>query len=294
MSRAVVFAYHTVGARCLEVLLQAGVEVALVVTHRDNPQENLWFERVADVAKAHNLPVIMPEDPNEPSVVRKIRALEPDFLFSFYYRQMLGQELLAIPRNGAYNLHGSLLPKYRGRVPVNWAVIRGEVETGATLHVMTLKPDQGDIVGQERVPIGPDDTAFDVFQRVTAAGVRVLQKAIGPLQAGTAPHHRQNLAAGSYFGGRRPEDGRIDWSQTAQAIHNLVRGVAPPYPGAFTLLDGQRARILSTSLNPCPNAVAHTLGGDGKALYILSLELDGQVLDAAAFRQRFPQGVRPR
>jgi len=293
MTRAVVFAYHTIGVRCLQALLDHGVEVPLVVTHQDNPQENIWFESVADLARSRGIPLITPEDPNDPAIVQKIRALAPDFLFSFYYRHMLGATLLALPTRGAYNLHGSLLPKFRGRVPINWAVILGETETGATLHAMTVKPDQGDIVAQERVPIGPDDTAFDVFQRVTVAGVDALKKALGPLLAGQSTHRPQNLAAGTYHGGRRPEDGRIDWSRSAQAIHNLVRGVAPPYPGAFTRLDGQTARILRTSLTESNDAIARTTGGDGAPLYILSMELGGQPLDAVEFQRRFPLGVYP-
>ena len=293
MTRAVVFAYHTIGVRCLEGLLAHGIEIALVVTHRDNPQENIWFESVAALAQARELPTIMPDDPNDPAVVAQVRALHPDFIFSFYYRHMLGADLLALPARGAYNLHGSLLPCYRGRVPVNWAVIRGETETGATLHAMTVKPDQGDIVAQVPVPIGPDDTAFDVFQRVTKAGVKALQGALPALVAGTAVHRPQHLADGSYFGGRRPEDGRIDWSLPAAAIHNLVRGVAPPYPGAFTTLEGCPARILRTSLKPHPDAVARATGGDGAALYILSLELGGEAISAMEFKSRYPAGVRP-
>ena len=293
MARAVVFAYHTIGVRCLEVLLDQGVDVALVVTHRDNPQEHIWFESVAALAAARGLPCILPDDPNDPAVVAQVRALCPDFIFSFYYRHMLGAGLLALPARGAYNLHGSLLPRYRGRVPVNWAVIRGETETGATLHAMTAKPDQGDIVAQRPVPIGPDDTAFDVFQRVSQAGVAALRDALPALLAGTAPHRPQDLAAGSYFGGRRPEDGRIDWRAPAAHIHNLVRGVAPPYPGAFTTLDGQMVRILRTSLDRRPDAVAQTVGGDGAPLYILALEIGGASIDAAEFRRRYPAGIRP-
>lgn len=291
--RVVVFAYHRFGARCLQVLLDHGVDVALVVTHQDNPQEAIWFESVARLAGCHCIPTITPQDPNHPTLVEAIRGLHPDFLFSFYYRHMLGQELLSIPTQGAYNLHGSLLPKYRGRVPVNWAVIHGESETGATLHVMTPKPDQGDIVAQVSVPIGPDDTAFEVFERLVPAATHMLKHVLGPLFNGSAPHTPQVLSQGSYFGGRRPEDGRIDWSLSAQQIHNLVRGVAPPYPGAFTLLGGKNARILRTSLSPHPCAVAQTTGGDGKPLYLLELEVEGVLLDASGFKARFPQGVYP-
>ncbi len=145
------------------------------------------------------------------------------------------------PAHGALNMHGSLLPRYRGRAPVNWAVIKGERETGATLHYMVTKPDAGDIVAQQAVPILPNDTAFDVFGKVTLAAEMVLDQVLPDLLAGTAPRIPQDLARGSYFGGRRPEDGRIDWDAGAAEIHNLVRGVAPPYPGAFCQV-GKRAR----------------------------------------------------
>jgi len=171
--KAVVFAYHNVGARCLPVLLAHGVEVPLVVTHRDNQAENIWFDSVAAVAAQHGIPdIIVPDDPNSEEIVARVRALQPDFLFSFYYRHMLKPPLLSIPKHGALNMHGSLLPKYRGRVPVNWAVINGETETGATLHYMAEKPDAGDIVARQAVAILPDDTAFDVFNKVTAAACR--------------------------------------------------------------------------------------------------------------------------
>ena len=137
MTSAVVFAYHNVGVRCLRVLLARGVRVPLVVTHQDNPAENIWFRSVAQVAAEEGITCIAPEDPNAPEIVARIAALRPDFLFSFYYRLLLKGSLLAIPRQGALNMHGSLLPKYRGRVPVNWAIIHGETETGATLHYMT-------------------------------------------------------------------------------------------------------------------------------------------------------------
>jgi len=245
---AIVFAYHNVGVRCLSVLLAGGVDIGLVVTHQDDPQEEVWFDSVAKLAARHGIPIITPEDPNTEEVIAQIQALEPDFFFSFYYRKMLGSALLAIPREGALNMHGSLLPKYRGRVPVNWAVIKGETETGASLHEMTLKPDQGAILGRQRVPILPNDSAFEVFQKVTWAAEIVLEKVLPSLILGTAAREPQNLAEGNYCYGRKPEDGRIDWSKPLPEIHNLVRGVAPPYPGAFTDLAGIPARILRTQL----------------------------------------------
>src|SRR5438309_1010131 len=155
VTSAVVFAYHNVGVRCLSVLLARGVDVRLVLTHEDSPGENIWFDSVRDRALENGVPTEAPADPNLDEVLERVRACEPDFLFSFYYRQMLKRPLLASARRGAYNVHGSLLPKYRGRVPINWAIIHGETETGATLHAMTEKPDAGDIVDQTTVPGAP-------------------------------------------------------------------------------------------------------------------------------------------
>ena len=231
MTRAVVFGYHNVGVRCLKVLLAHGVEVPLVVTHDDSAGETIWFGSVAGTAADYGIPTIAPEDSNAADVIARVAAARPDFIFSFYYRRMLAPALLALAPRGALNMHGSLLPKYRGRAPVNWAIIHGERETGATLHYMADKPDNGDIVAQTAVPILPDDVASDVFVKVTVAAEMTLDRALPALLAGTAPRMRQDAGKGSYFGGRKPEDGVIDWSKSAIAIHNLVRAVAPPYPG---------------------------------------------------------------
>jgi methionyl-tRNA formyltransferase len=242
--QAVVFAYHDVGVRCLRVLLDAGVRVPLVVTHRDDPREKIWFGSVAALARSRGIEVL--EDPGMQEVFARVRKIAPEFIFSFYYRRMLPAELLGSARRGAFNMHGSLLPKYRGRAPVNWAILKGERETGATLHEMTAKPDAGRIVDQQAVPIGPDDTALEVFARVTGAAEAVLERSLARLISGTATLAEQDLAKGSYFGGRKPEDGRIDWSKSAREIHDLVRAVAPPYPGAFS----GNLKIFRTRLEP--------------------------------------------
>ncbi len=294
MSSAVVFAYHNVGCRCLAVLLARGIEVRLVVTHRDDPAENLWFDRVADLAEVHRLPLLAPDSPADPALLARVRAAAPDLLFSFYYRHILGEALLAVPRLGAFNMHGSLLPRYRGRAPVNWAVIRGERETGASLHHMAAKPDSGDLVDQQAVPILPDDTARQVFDKVTVAAEMVLHRQAPALATGTAPRRPLDLTSGSYFGGRKPEDGCIHWSRPAREVHNLVRGVAPPYPGAFTTLDGQPARVLRTLPASLPTAeppgTFYREGdrllaacGDGRALPVLDLEIAGRRLSTADF-----------
>lgn len=240
----VVCAYHNVGYRCLEELLRQDADVAMVFTHDDSPSEEIWFASVRELAERHGIPV-MTSDINLKENIELLNELGPDLLLSFYYRNMIRAEVLEIPRLGALNLHGSYLPKYRGRVPVNWAVINGESETGATLHYMVAKPDAGDIVDQEKVAIEFTDTAFDVFNKVTEAAVKVLSRSYQPLIEGRARRIPMDLAAGSYFGGRKPADGRIDWQKSAVEIYNLIRGVTHPYPGAFTCLNGKKILIWS-------------------------------------------------
>jgi methionyl-tRNA formyltransferase len=293
VTRAVVFAYHNVGVRCLKTLLAHGVEVPLVFTHADQPQEQIWFDSVADSAADYGIPAIAPLDPNAGDLPARVAACRPDLLFSFYYRLLLKAPLLALAPRGALNVHGSLLPKYRGRAPVNWALIHGETQTGATLHYMTEKPDDGDIVAQTAVPILPDDTAKEVFDKVTVAAELTLHGALPALVAGTAPRRAQDRAAATYFGGRKPEDGVVDWSQAAGVIHNLVRAVAPPYPGARTRLRGRPARLLRSRVrDPLAAAtgtpsltidqgemVAHC--GGGGTLAMRALEVDGVAVSAA-------------
>ena len=307
MTRAVVFAYHNVGVRCLAALLRHGVEVPLVVTHPDNPNETIWFESVAELAQRHNIRVITPDDPNTLDVIAQVQTAQPDFLFSFYYRNMLKAPLLAIAPRGNYNMHGSLLPKYRGRVPVNWAIIHGETETGATLHAMTEKPDNGAIVAQEAVAIGPDDTAQDVFNAVTGAAARALDRVLPELLAGAAWHAAQDLTQGAYFKGRKPEDGRIDFAWNAQRIHNFVRALTHPYPGAFATVAAKHILLWRTGLEPLVDKGLETqphedplppmlytdkdkvilVSADRRRLRILSMEADGEAVDAVNFARVF-------
>lgn len=292
--RSVVFAYHNVGVRCLRLLAARGVEVALVVTHDDNPDETIWFESVRECALELGLPVIAPSDLAEPAALDAIRAAQPEILFSFYYRYMLPAHILALAPHGAYNMHGSLLPKYRGRVPVNWAILNGETETGATLHEMVEKPDAGGIVGQTAIPILPDDDAWRVFNKVTVAAEQTLWNALAGLLEGNAVVQVNDLARGSYFGGRTPEDGRIDWRWPAARVHNLVRAVAPPYPGAFCDIRGRRFVIARTriaresppdlepGLKVRDNCIVGVCG-DGRTLLITRLLHNGRDLASAEF-----------
>jgi methionyl-tRNA formyltransferase len=299
-ARAVVFAYHDVGVRCLRTLLSAGVEVPLVVTAPDDPHETHWYASVAATAADYGLPLIATADPDTAELVRTVCALRPDFVFSFYYRALLPAPLLGAPRRGALNMHGSLLPKYRGRAPVNWAILRGEKESGATLHYMVERADAGDIVDSQRVPILLDDDARDVLAKVTVAAEIVLARSLPALIAGTAPRRAQPLLPGEYFGRRRPEDGRIDWTRPALEIHNLVRAVAPPFPGAFGEVTGERWEIHRTRMTSrvAPPGGVQLFGadggcyiacGDGAVLRLLAAANARGSIDLAALAGRVAQ-----
>lgn len=281
-NRVVACAYHNVGFRCLEELLRQGADIRLIFTHEDSPTEEIWFSSVRQLADKHSIPYITTSI-NEPENVAKVKEIAPDFLLSFYYRNMIKPEILEIPKSGALNLHGSYLPKYRGRVPINWAVINGETVTGATLHYMVEKPDAGDIVDQQKVEIAFTDSAHDVFGKVNEAAVAVIKRAWPALINGTAQRKPMDLTQGAYFGGRKPADGRIDWSRSAVQIYNLIRGVTHPYPGAFTSLEGQQVTIwqawpVEGSAEPGKIVSTEPLlvgTGDG-LLEIRSLQADGE------------------
>lgn len=301
---AVVFAYHDVGVRCLKTLLSGGVTVPLVVTVADDPQENRWYASVAATAVDYGLEVITPASAAEPELTNRIRSLQPDFVFSFYYRSLLPAALLGAARRGALNIHGSLLPRYRGRAPVNWAILRGERETGATLHYMVERADAGDIVDQMSVPILIDDDAREVFAKVTVAAECILARSLPGLLAGTAARRRQPILEGEYFGRRTPEDGRIDWARPAREIHDLVRAVAPPFPGAFADLGGERWQIARTRLSeqPAPRAGAWLFGADGGlyaacggggVLRLLSVTRAGAAPDVALLSRALAQRPLP-
>ena len=240
---AVVAAYHNIGCAGIKALHRSGFDIKAIFTYADNPNESIWFESVAELALQLGIPVYAPNDINQPEWQDKIRDLQPDFLFSFYYRDLIGQPILDIPGAGCLNLHGSLLPRYRGRAPVNWVLLNGEEETGVTLHYMTAQPDAGDIVCQQRVSISHDDTAVMLNKKLTQASGEMLDEILPLLKSGEAPRQAQNHDEATYFGRRRPADGAIDWNQSSRKIFNLVRAVTQPYPGAFTFR-GQNKLII--------------------------------------------------
>jgi methionyl-tRNA formyltransferase len=249
-----VFGYHNVGCAGLRALLDGGAEVAALVTHRDDPGENVWFERPAAIARERGIPVHTPESARGPELRALVESVRPEFILSFYYRWLIPARLLRLARGGAFNLHGSLLPRLRGRCPVNWAILLGEPESGLTLHHMVAAADAGDIVAQARVPIGPRETARSLFDKLTPLAYRLVSEAWPLIRDGRAPRIPQDESRATVFGGRRPEDGLIDWRNGAVGVDRLVRAVTHPYPGAFTFREGRKLFVWEGSPAPAPGA----------------------------------------
>ncbi|WP_040268370.1 bifunctional UDP-4-amino-4-deoxy-L-arabinose formyltransferase/UDP-glucuronic acid oxidase ArnA [Pseudomonas rhodesiae] len=232
-SKAVVFAYHDIGCAGIEALLNAGYDIAAVFTHADDPKENNFYGSVAQLCARNGIPVHAPEDANHPLWVERIAKLKPDYLFSFYYRNLLSEALLGTASKGAFNLHGSLLPKYRGRAPANWVLVNGETETGVTLHRMVKRADAGAILAQQKVTIERSDTALTLHAKLRDAATSLLRDALPQLVAGKLTETAQDDSQATYFGRRTAADGKLEWKKPAEELFNLVRAVTQPYPGAF-------------------------------------------------------------
>jgi len=279
--KSIVFAYNNIGCIGIEALLKNGIEIAAIFTHQDDPQENIWFDSVAQLAASNGIPVFAPEDVNHPLWVQKIEAIAPDIIFSFYYRNIIKKSILDIPKNGCLNLHGSLLPKYRGRCPVNWVLANGETQTGVTLHYMTPKADDGDIVAQKTIAIEDNDTALTLHKKAANASQAMLDEVLPRIKAGSAKRTEQDHAQATYFGGRRPADGEINWNQSAKQVRNLVRAVTQPYPGAFSYLANQKCLFWAVT------EVPYT--GDAAAGTIVSTEPLTIVCGEGAVKVEFGQ-----
>lgn len=282
--RILFFGYSEVGHDCLDLLVKRGCQVIALITHEDSAGENIWFKTPARIARESAIPVYTPDSVKDAGWIERIEAMRPDLILSVYYRHMIPEAILKLAPLGVYNMHGSLLPKYRGRAPVNWAVLHGESRIGMTLHRMVKRPDAGEIIDQQAVEIGPDDTAEQAFRKVLPCAIKVLDRQLENLLAGTAIGIPQDEAAATYFGGRTPEDGRIDWARPATVIHNLVRAVTVPYPGAFSDFAGARLMVwqtaVTTELWGLPGEILSidplvVAAGDG-ALQLLRTEWRGQ------------------
>ncbi|EOA4402897.1 bifunctional UDP-4-amino-4-deoxy-L-arabinose formyltransferase/UDP-glucuronic acid oxidase ArnA [Citrobacter amalonaticus] len=248
--KAVVFAYHDMGCLGVQAVLDAGYDIAAIFTHADNPGENTFFGSVSRLAAEAGIPVYAPDDVNHPIWAERISQLAPDVIFSFYYRHLLSDAILEQAPAGAFNLHGSLLPKYRGRAPLNWVLVNGESETGVTLHRMVNRADAGAIIGQQRVAISPDDTALTLHHKLCQTARQVLEQALPVIKRRETRDVLQNESDATYFGRRTPEDSFLTWNRPATTLHNMVRAVAAPWPGAFSYSGTQKFTIWSSRVRP--------------------------------------------
>ena len=287
--KAVVFAYHNIGIVGLEALVRGEFDIQAIFSHLDDPGENIWFGSVAEWGKKNRIPVFCPKNVNTPEWIETIRNISPEVIFSFYYRNLLGRDILMIPSAGSFNLHGSMLPAYRGRCPVNWVLVNGERRTGVTLHHIVEAPDAGDIVGQKEVLIEFEDTAYTLYQKLCVKASELLEEVLPLIQKGSAPRVAQNLKQGSYYGGRRPEDGKMDWSWPVMRIYNLVRAVTEPYPGAFTHLP-QGDKLLIWWALPEEDSVSNrpvgTLEFEKDSVYVRASDGRLRLLDIEVSKER--------
>lgn len=242
------FGFSMTGAAVLEELIKMGANIIGVYTYEDNPKEN-WFPSVKLLAQKHNIPTFTPEKLTSEDV-QNIKSLAPDIILSVYYRSLISDEILKIAPLGSFNMHGSLLPKYRGRAPINWVLVKGEKETGATLHYMVAKADAGDIVGQKVVPIDNEDTALTLTKKVTAAACEIIKEVYPLIETKKLKPRKQDMSVSTYFGRRTPADGLINWNNEAQTIYNLIRAVTKPFPGAFFEENGKKIIIWRAKVLP--------------------------------------------
>jgi methionyl-tRNA formyltransferase len=262
----------------LEILLDNGFEVPAVITAPDKPggRKGMLESAVKKAAIARGIPVLQPPRLKNPEFLETLRALKADLQVVVAFR-MLPELVWNMPPMGTLNLHGSLLPKYRGAAPINWAVINGEAETGLTTFLLKHEIDTGDLLFQERLPIGENETAGELHDRMMEAGAQLVLRTVKALDAGTAVPQPQQDAEASHAPKIYPETCEINFNQTTVAVHNFIRGLSP-FPGAWTMLDGKVLKLLRTEkcYEGNKGLVPGTLDSDGKS-YLQFATTDGFV-----------------
>ncbi len=279
-----------------EHLCETGHGVVALITQPDRPQGRqhlLVPSRIKQAAIARGVRVEQPEDINAPEALALLRSLDPDLIVTAAYGQILSGELLTIPPMGGINLHGSILPAYRGAAPVARAIQRGEVETGVTVIRMTPKIDAGGMVAFARTPIGPDETAIEVEDRLATIGAPLVARSIAELVAGTVKILPQDRSRVTKAPKLSKADGRIDWSQPASAIHNLIRAMQPwPIASTTWLRPDGPIRLIVHQSRPVegqgePGRVIEASGGrlvvaaGSGAVQLLRVQLEGKKALAA-------------
>lgn len=236
----------------LEKLNASRHRIAAVITQPDRPRGRgraVQPPPVKEYALSRGLPVMQPEKASAPDVVERIAGLEPEVIVVIAFGQLLKPNLLAVPRHFCMNVHASLLPRYRGAAPINWAIINGETETGITTMKMDAGMDTGDILLKRATPIDPMETAVELQARLAGIGGDLALETLDRLEAGALVPIPQNPAEATLAPKLKKEDGLLDWTQPADKLHNRVRGVEP-WPGAFTFWRGRRLRLGRTEVAP--------------------------------------------
>ncbi|MFI0445822.1 methionyl-tRNA formyltransferase [Actinomadura sp. 6N118] len=249
--RVVMFGYQTWGHRTLQALLESEHEVVLVVTHpkSDHAYEKIWSDSVADLAQEHGVPVLLRNRPDDEELMMRLKEADPDLIVANNWRTWIPPEIFNLPRHGTLNVHDSLLPKFAGFSPIIWALIAGESEVGVTAHMMDDELDAGDIVLQRAVPVGPADTATDLFHRTVDLIGPIVQESLALIASGEAKFTPQDRTKASFFHKRSIEDSAIDWTWPAEDLERFVRAQSDPYPNAFTYYKGERIRVLKASVS---------------------------------------------
>lgn len=296
--RAVFMGTPDFAVGALDSLVSAGHEVALVITQPDKPKgrkKTLTPPPVKERALEHGLPVYQPARVRGAECIEKLKEIAPDVIVVAAFGQIIPKEILELPRYGCINIHASLLPKYRGAAPIQWAVIDGEKESGVTLMRMDEGLDTGDMIARAVVPLAEDETGGSLFDRLSAAGARLLADTLPLLEQGKVSYERQPEESPTpYARMMTKEMGRIDWEKPAAKLERLIRGLNP-WPTAYTSLDGRqvklwRARVGGSGTGARPGEVLESSGGalavqtgDG-VLEILELQMEGKKrMDAEAF-----------
>jgi len=289
--RIVFFGTPDFAVTSLAALVEAGHRVCGVFSQPDRPvgrhQGKLRPTPVKEFALLHNIPVFQPEKLRDGVALAQLRELDPELIVTAAYGKLVPDDILALPPKGCINVHGSLLPKYRGAAPIQWAVLNGDAETGVTIMDMAHEMDAGDIIAQISTPIGPEETAGELFDRLAALGGKLLVETVEKIAAGTARRAPQDPSQATLAPMISKKMSPVDWTRSARQIHDQIRGLNP-WPGAATdVISGDtvklwRAQVVEKHTDAWPGVIvkAGVQGidiacGDGKVLRVLELQAPG-------------------